>query len=144
MFNESSFSWESLHLLIFHPMMENPCATGYYPSKSTRANPCFDSLAKNAHGHLTLSQPGSGLSDCATHPPTHMYWNSPWDDGIKDDQPPSVGDAPTRQLDAKSHGTTPRTSPSIGAIMASESFKKLSHGRRIQISKYTNDLLPTK
>jgi hypothetical protein len=25
-----------------------------------------------------------------------------------------------------------------------ESFKKLSHGRRIQISKYTNDLLPTK
>jgi hypothetical protein len=24
-----------------------------------------------------------------------------------------------------------------------ESFKKLSHGRRIQISKYTNDLLPT-
>jgi hypothetical protein len=25
-----------------------------------------------------------------------------------------------------------------------EVFKKLSHGRRIQISKYTNDLLPTK
>jgi hypothetical protein len=54
-------------------------------SMRTHANPCFDSPTNknNHHRHLMLSQPGSGLSDCATHPSTHMYWNGLWADGIK-------------------------------------------------------------
>jgi hypothetical protein len=48
-------------------------------------------------------------------------------------------DAPLRQpLDVKSHGTTPRTNESINWRHYGESFKKLSHGRCIQISKYTH------
>jgi hypothetical protein len=39
---------------------------------------------------------------------------------------PVMKDAPMRQLDVKSHGTTPRTSPSIGAIMESPSKNYLT------------------
>jgi hypothetical protein len=58
----------SRHLLTFHPLMAKPFATGHYQSKRTHANPCSDSPDKNDHRHHASSQPGTGLSDCATPP----------------------------------------------------------------------------